>query len=345
MISLSSVLRYKGREIDPQSVGRDLGVRAVLVGRLVQRGDGLSIGAELVDSRDKSHIWGEQYNRKFADVLSIQQELSREISEKLRLQLSGEEKQRLSKRFTENNEAYQHYLRGRYHWNKRTQENYKKGIEYFKLAIEEDPAYALAYSGLADCYGLRGLREGDLPPREAFVKAKESAKTALKIDNTLAEAHTSLAFALQYHDWNWSSAEEEYRRAIELNPNYANAHQWYGTYLSAMGRHDEALLEKRRSQDLDPLSLAINRSAGWSFYFARNYDKAIELYRKTLDLDPNFIQAHLWLGEAYVQKALYAEAVAELQIAVTLSGENHSVLAALARAYAVSGKEPKRRKH
>ena len=214
VISLSSVLRYKGQEIDPQSVGRDLGVRAVLVGRLVQRGDSLSIGAELVDSRDKSHIWGEQYNRKFADVLKVQEELSREISEKLRLRLSGEEKQRLSKRFTASSEAYQDYLHGRYYWNKRTIEGFKKAIDYFERAIEKDPTYALAYSGLADCYSIRGLREWDLPPREAFPRAKAAATKALEIDDTLAEAHTSLAFATWYYDWDWRVAEKEFKRAL-----------------------------------------------------------------------------------------------------------------------------------
>ena len=338
VISLSSVLRYKGREIDPQSVGRDLGVRAVLMGRLVQRGDSLSIGAELVDSRDKSHIWGEQYNRKLADVLAVQEELSREISEKLRLQLSGEDKQRLSKRFTSNHDAYQDYLHGRYYWNKRTLDGFKRAIGYFDRAIEKDPAYALAYSGLADCFSTRGLREWDLPPRDAFPKAKAAATKALVIDDTLAEAHTSLAFATWYYDWDWRAAETEFKRALELNANYPVAHQWYGSYLSSMGRHEEAIAEKRRAVELDPLSLVMNRSAGWTFYFARRYDEAIEQYRKTLELDPNFALAHLWLGEAYKQKGMHQEAILELHKASVLSGEDHAKLAALGHAYAFSGR-------
>ncbi len=338
VISLSSVLRYKGREIDLQSVGRDLGVRAVLVGRLVQRGDSLSIGAELVDSRDKSHIWGEQYNRKFADILSVQEELSREISEELRLQLSGEEKQRLSKRFTSNNDAYQDYLHGRYYWNKRTLEGFKRAIGYFDRAIQKDPNYALAYSGLADCFSTRGLREWDLPPRDAFPKAKAAATKALAIDDTLAEAHTSLAFAIWYYDWDWPAAEAKFKRALELNANYPVAHQWYGSYLSSMGRHGEAIAEKKRAVELDPLSLVMNRSAGWTFYFARHYDEAIEQYQKTLELDPNFTLAHLWLGEAYKQKGMHEQAIAELQRAMVLSGEDHAKLAALGHAYAFSGR-------
>jgi TolB-like protein/Tfp pilus assembly protein PilF len=338
VISLSSVLRYKGQEIDPQSVGRDLGVRAVLVGRLIQRGDSLSIGAELVDSRDKSHIWGEQYNRKFADVLKVQEELSREISEKLRLRLSGEEKQRLSKRFTASSEAYQDYLHGRYYWNKRTIEGFKKAIDYFERAIEKDPTYALAYSGLADCYSTRGLREWDLPPREAFPRAKAAATKALEIDDTLAEAHTSFAFAIWYYDWDWQPAEREFKRALELNGNDAVAHQWYGSYLSSMGRHAEAIAEKKRAVELDPLSLVMNRSLGWTFYFARHYDAAIEQYRKTLELDPNFALAHLWLGEAYKQKGMHQEAILEFQKASMLSGEDHAKLAALGHAYALSGR-------
>ena len=338
VISLSSVLRYKGREIDAQSIGRDLGVRAVLMGRLVQRGDSLSIGAELVDSRDKSHIWGEQYNRKLADVLAVQEELSREISEKLRLQLSGEDKQRLSKRFTSNNDAYQDYLHGRYYWNKRTLDGFKRAIGYFDRAIEKDPAYALAYSGLADCFSTRGLREWDLPPRDAFPKAKSAATKALVIDDTLAEGHTSLAFATWYYDWDWRAAETEFKRALELNANYPVAHQWYGSYLSSMGRHDEAIAEKKRAVELDPLSLVMNRSSGWTLYFARRYDEAIEQYRKTLELDPNFALARLWLGEAYKQKGMHQQAILELQKASVLSGEDHAKLAALGHAYAFSGR-------
>ena len=338
VISLSSVLRYKGREIEAQSVGRDLGVRAVLVGRLVQRGDGLSIGVELVDSRDKSHIWGEQYSRKFADVLRIQQELSGEISEKLRLRLSGEEKQRLAKRFTESSEAYQDYLHGRYYWNQRKLEGFKKAIEYFERAIQKDPNYALAYSGLADSFSIRGLREWDLAPRDAFPKAKAAATKALEIDNMLAEAQTSLAFVTWYYDWDWRVAEREFKRALELNANYPVAHQWYGSYLSSMARHDEGIAEKKRAVELDPLSLVMNRSAGWTLYFARRYDEAVEQYRKTLELDPNFAHAHLWLGEAYKQKGMHQQAILELEKALALSGEDHAKLAALGHAYALSGK-------
>jgi len=286
--------------------------------------------------RNNRQLWGEQYNRKLTDLLGVQDEIAREITEKLRPHLNGEEKKRLGKRPTENPEAYQAYLVGRFHWNKRTEEGLKKAIEHFEQARAKDPAYALAYAGLADCYALLG-DYSYLPPKEAFPKAKAAAARALELDETLAEAHTSLAFVKVQYDWDWPGAEEEYRRALALNPNYATAHQWYSEYLTAMGRHDEALAEIRRAQELDPLSLIIHAVEGRALYFARRYDEAIAQCRQTLAMDPNFGVAYLFLGRACVQAGKHEEAVAAFQKAHELSG-GAAVLAELGHAYAAAGK-------
>ena len=227
----STVFRYKGQVVDPQKIGRDLNVGAVLTGRVVQRGDVLIIGTELLDVAHESQLWGEQYNRKLTDVLVVQEDIANAISEKLRLKLSGKEQQQLNKSYTVNPEAYQGYLKGRYWWNKRTEEGFRKGIEYFQQAIAKDPTYALAYSGLADCYSLLAVYD-IVSPREAYPEAKEAALKALEIDDTLAEAHTSLGFVKTNYDWDWSGGEREYQRAIELNPSYATAHQWRGEALA-----------------------------------------------------------------------------------------------------------------
>ena len=249
MIARSSVFRYKGKEIDPQTVGRELGVRAILLGRVTQRGDNLSISAELVDARNNSRIWGEQYSRKLSDILQVQEEISREISDKLRLKLTGEEQKLVAKRYTENVEAYQLYLKGRYYSNKRNEESLRRGIDYFQQAIAKDPHFALAYSGLADSYSTLGsVFVSAMPPREAMVNMKSVAQKALELDDTLAEAHTSLADAKFRGDWDWSGAEREFKRALELNPNYAEGHQWYAQYLVAMGRFEESIAEGKRAQ-------------------------------------------------------------------------------------------------
>lgn len=345
VMASSTVFHYKGQETDPLTLGRDLGVRAVLTGRVLQLGDTLVIRTELVDVADGAQLWGEQYHRKLTDILAVQDEISREISEKLRMKLTGEEKKRLTKRHTENAAAYQLYLKGRYYWNRRTEEGFKKAIDFFNQAIEEDSAYALAYAGLADCYALLGSDEyGALPAQEAMPKAKAAAVKALEIDDTLAEAHTSLAYVTWVYEWDTVGAEREYKRAIELNPNYATAHHWYAiSYLTALGRHQEALAEMKRAHELDPLSLIINSAVGWAFYFARQYDRAIEQYQKTLELDPNFSVARAKLAWAYEQKSMYEEATAELQQAVNLS-RDRTWVASLGYTYAVSGKREETQK-
>jgi TolB-like protein/Tfp pilus assembly protein PilF len=343
VMARSTVFRYKGRNIDPQKVGRDLNVRAVLTGRVSQRGETLTISMELMDVRDGSELWGEQYNRKLADILAVQEDIAREITDKLRLRLEGEEEKRLTKHFTENTEAYQLYLKGRYYWNKRTPDGIQKAIEYFQEAIEKDPSYALAYAGLADCYHVPA---NPLPPRERMPLAKAAAMRALQLDDTLVEAHAALARVLFQYDWDWSAAEKEFKRAIELNPRYAPAHQWYGSYLSATGRLREADAEEKRAQELEPLSLITNFEVALAFYFSRNYGQAIDQFQKTLELDPNFPPPHTYLPAAYEQKGMFEEAITGLQRAITVTKGADKILAmaSLGHVYAVSGRKTEARK-
>ncbi|MBI1791252.1 MAG: protein kinase [Acidobacteria bacterium] len=337
VVPRSRVFRYKGREIETEKVGRELNVRAVLTGRVVQRGDSLNIQTELVDVAADSQLWGRQYNRKFSEIIPVQEEIAKEVSEKLRLRPTGEEQKRLTKRYTENPEAHQLYLKGRYYWNRRTTETLKRAAEYFQQSIDKDPTYALAWAGLADCYALYGAY-GVLPPTEAAPKAKEAANRALVLDDRLAEPHAALGLAKTVYDWDWSGAEREFKRSIEINPSYATAHYWYSICLGATGRLDEAIVGSKRAQEADPLSPNIGTAAGDMFYFARRYDQAIKQYRKTLDMDPNFPRAHWFLAMAYEQVGRHEEAVAEAQKAVSLSAGEPGLLGELGHAYAVSGK-------
>jgi tetratricopeptide (TPR) repeat protein len=337
VMSRDSAFRYKGKETDAQAVGRALGVRAVFKGRVMQRGDDLEISAELVDARDDSHIWGQQYSRRSADIFALQGEIAKEITTTLRMQLSGEDQKRLAKSYTANPEAYQDYLKGRYWWNKRTAEGINRGIEYFQQAIAKDPAYALAYAGLADCYTLLE-NNGFVPATDVYPRAKEAAQKAMESDDTLAEAHVSLAYLKAQFEWDWSGAEREFQRSIELNPGLADAHNRYGTTLMRMGRVEEAMAEKRRAVELDPLSAIINRNLGIGLYFARQYDQAIEQDQKTLELDPNYVGAHMTLGQAYFQKSMYKEGIAEVEKELAISPGNPAALSVLGYAYAVAGK-------
>jgi len=342
----SSVFRYKGKELDPIKVGQELGVNAVLAGRIVQRGDNLTISAELVDVRYNKLLWGEQYERKMSDLLATQREIAREIVDKLKLKVSGEEKV-LAKHYTLSNEAYQLYLKGRFYWNKRSEEGFQKALQYFQQAIERDPNFALAYSGLADTYNLLGGPEagGDMPPNEMLPKAKAAALKAMEIDETLAEPHVSLAHTKYFYDRDFSGAEREFKRAIELNPNYSVAHHWYAIYLSGVGREREALAEIRRAQDLDPLSLSINAWLGRILALSGQSDQAVEQLRKTLEMDPNFILAHLRLGQLYEEKGMYDEAITEFRQVLKLSGGKPLGIAALAHAYASAGKREEAQKN
>lgn len=343
VMARSTVFRYKGQAVDPQDVGNRLGVRAVLTGRVLHIADRLIVKTELVYVTDGSQLWGEQYNRHLSDIVSVQEEISKEISEKLRLRLSDKQKRRLTKRHTQNTEAYHLYLKGRYHWNKRTDTGLTKSIQFLLEAVAQDPNYALAYAGLADSYNILGYY-GYLSPREAFSKAKVAAVKALEIDDGLAEAHNSLAFVRLLYDWDWQDAERQFKRALKLNPGYATAHHWYAEYLAAMGRPEEALAEMQCALELDPLSLIINTLVGWVYYRARNYDQAIIELQKTLDMDPNFVPAHLFLGWTYQQKGLYKEAIAQFKKAQEFSESGAVVLAGLGHVYAISGQSSKARK-
>ncbi len=337
VMARSTVFRYKGKEADPQKVGQELRVGAVLTGRLLERGDTLIVHAELVDVSKGTQLWGEQYNRKLTDVLAVQEDISREISEKLRLRLTGDERKRLVKRYTESTEAYPLYLKGRYYWNKRTEEGFTKGIEYFQQAIEKDPNYALAYAGLADSYALGGVPLSPISASERMAKAKAAAMKALEIDDSIPSAHTSLAYIRHRFDWDWRGAEKEFKRAIELNPNYATAHQWYAFFLATMGRMDEAIAEAKLAQQIDPLSLVMNSALGRIYHFARQYDRAIEQFRKTIDMDPNFASAHFDIAESYVVKRMYAEGIAEYRKGLAISGRNLTYLSELGWAHAQAG--------
>ena len=343
VMSRDSAFRYKGKETDAQAVGRELGVRAIFKGRVVQRGDSLDISAELVDARDDSHIWGQQYSRKPSDIFALQGEIAKEITTTLRMRLSGEDDKRMTKSYTANPEAYQDYLKGSYWRWKITDEGYSKGIVYFQQAITKDPAYALAYSGLADCYSGRA-NGGFIPRKEGYPRAKEAALKALELDDTLAEAHTALAFIKTDYDWDWPRAERESQRAIELNPGYARAHEIYGYHLYRLGRFQQAIAELKRSVELDPLSLLNNRVLGQAFYNARQYEQAIEQLRKTLELDPNFPGVHEFLGEAYLQKSMYKEGLAELEKELAIFPNSTASLSQLGYGYAMEGRRAEAQK-
>ena len=336
VIARSSVFRYKSKEIDPLKAGEELGVRAILTGRLQQRGDDVIISAELVDLRDNKQLWGEQYERKMADLLSVQREIAQEITSNLRPKLTGEEMNRAGKNFTENAEAYQLYLKGRFFWNKRTIEDLRKAIRFFEEAIQKDPDYSMAHSGLADSYSMLAVYGGG-SPREIMPKAKAAAMKALELDKNLAEAHASIGQILSQFDNDFAGATREYQRAIELNPNYATARQWNAENLSVMGRHDEALLEIRRALELDPMSLIINRVCGDILVDARRYDEAITQYRKVIDMDPGFVTTHFFLGRAYEAKGMYDEAVAEYGRAVGSWAISLEEWASIKAAYEKSG--------
>ncbi|MFY9582992.1 MAG: protein kinase [Candidatus Acidiferrales bacterium] len=338
VMARSTVFRYKGKDADPQKVGQDLHVGAVLTGRLQERGDTLVIQAELVDVFKGTQLWGAQYNRKLADILAVQEEISREISEKLRLRLSGEEKTRLAKRPTTNSEAYQLYLEGRYWWNKRNPEALQKGLQFFQQAVEKDSGYALAYVGVADSYHVLTSTAYDvMRPREAMPKAKAAALKALELDPALGEAHVSLAQVLEGYDWDFPAAEREYKRAIELNPAYPSAHHFYAVYLMAMGREEEAIAEERRALELDPLSLIIRHNLARALYYAHRYEEGVAEERRTLELDPNFYVAHNILGQILLEMGRKEEALAEFRKALELSRGSFWPLAFLGNAEAQTG--------
>ena len=328
VVPRSVVAGYKGKQIDPRKVGEELNVRAVVTGRMRRHGDIVSIQADLIDLENVAQLWGQHYDHKVSDVLLVQDDISRDIFENLRLKLNVEEKKQL--------EAYRVYLKGRNAWNKRTGDALQQAIEFFNQAIAIDANYGAAYAGLADCYNMLVVY-GRLEPKEGFPKAKEAAERALEIDESSAEAHSSLAFIKFRWDWDRAATEREFQTAIRLKPAYAPAHQWYSSYLVAVERFDEAIAEAKRTEELEPLSFVASSHLGWIYYLSGQNDKAIEQCKKILELDPSSFPARRYLGLAYEAKGMYAEAIAEFQRGVKLSG-SPLMLALLGHAYAASGK-------
>jgi eukaryotic-like serine/threonine-protein kinase len=339
VMAWSTVSRFRDRNEDALIIGRQLGVRAVFTGRMFQFDDSLVIRGELVDVQDGSQIWGGQFHRKLEDLFTIEQQISQEICDHLRVKLNDEEKKRLLKRYTENADAYKSYLRGRYYWNQRTAKGLKKAIECFEEAIRLDERYALAYAGLADCYCLLSIFSA-FPSTAALPRAKDAALKALELDDGLAEAHTSLAASLVWYDWNWERSEAEFKRAIELNAAYSVAHHWYGSVLlCAQGRHDEALAEELRALEIEPLSLVINANLGFICYQDHRFEQAYKYLCNALEIDENFTYGRFFLGLTYAQQGKFDDAIAEVKRAIELTGGRGALtLAALGYVSAIAGK-------
>jgi len=329
VVPRSVVAGYKGKDLDPRKIGQELNVRAVVTGRMRRHGDIISIQADLIDLDNVAQLWGQHYDHKVSDVLLVQDDISRDIFENLRLKLNVEEKKQL--------EAYRLYLKGRNAWNKRTGDALEEAIGFFNQAIEIDPNNSAAYAGLADCYNMLVVY-GRLQPKEGFPKAKEAAAKALDIDESSAEAHTSMAFIKFRWDWDRAETDREFQAAIKLKPTYAPAHQWYSSYLVAVERFDEAIAEAKRTEELEPLSFVASSHLGWIYYLSGHNDEAIEQCRKILELDPTSFPARRYLGLAYEAKGMYPEAISEFQTGVKLSG-SPLMLALLGHAYAVAGKK------
>ncbi len=341
VIARSTAFHYKGKDVDPRRVGRELQVTAVLTGKVRQIQNDLSVQVDLVDATTGAQLWGAGYDRKISDVISVKQAIAREVAEKLKLKLSGEEQRRLVKRDTTNAEAYQFYLRGRYFWNKRTPDGIKQATEQFQQAIERDPNFALGYAGLADAYLLLEQYIG-VPWSEVMPKAKAAADKALQIDDSLAEAHTSPALLYQYN-WQWTEAEQEYRRAISLNPNYPTAHHWYSLYLNVTQRFDDALREIKRAQELDPLSPIISANVAITLLLKNDIAGAIEQCRRIIELDPNHPSGYDWLGQAYLKQRRYPEAITLREKVVEMTRKSSGQLGLLGYLYAIAGRQTEAR--
>jgi len=339
VISRTSVMAYKHTRKPLRQIARELNVDAVIEGTVLRSGDQVRITAQLIDASADKHLWSQSYEGELRDTLALQSKVARAIADQIQINLNPREQAALKSAKVVNPQAYVSYLKGRYFWNKRSAESLKVALAYFNQAIDEDPAYAQAYSGLSDTYALLGdWQYAVMTPKEALPKAKAAAIKALELDNALGEAHNSLAFCLDGFDWNFDSAGKEFLRAIELNPGYATAHHWYAWHLALLHRYDEALEEMRKAESLDPLSLVINADLAELLALAHSYDESIQQSRKTIEMDPNFGLAHNHLGQAYLQKHMYSEAIAELEKAVQLSGGGPTCMANLARADAASGK-------
>jgi TolB-like protein/DNA-binding winged helix-turn-helix (wHTH) protein/Flp pilus assembly protein TadD len=338
VISRTSAMGYKGTHKTLSEIARDLNVDAVVEGTVLRSGNRVRITAELVQVATDRHLWADTYESPFGDILTLQSQVASAIVNQIRINLTPEEQQLLRSTRPVSAESYEDYLKGRYYWNKRSEEGLTKAIEYFQSATQKDPHSALAFAGLADCYSIIGSAiVGSVPSQEVAPKARAAALKALELDNSLAEAQTSLATVRFNYDWNWASAASGFQRSIELNPSYATAYQRYSLYLMAMGRTQESLTQMNRARDLEPLSISMNFSLGWRLYMARQYDPAINQLRNTLEMDPNFALPRMVLGQAYEQKGLYPQAIVELQNAASISHDSPPMLGSLGHALGVAG--------
>ena len=339
VISRTSSMEYKGTHKTLSEIARDLNVDAVVEGTVLRSGNRVRITAELVQASTDRHLWAETYESQLGDVLGLQSQVASAIVNQIRINLTPEEQQRLASARPVSAEGYEDYLKGRYYWNKRSEEGLRKAIEYFQMATQRDPQSALAFAGLADCYSIIGSAiVGTVPSRDVAPKAKAAALKALELNSSLAEAQTSLATVRFYYDWDWAGAASGFQRAIELNPSYATAYQRYSLYLMAIGRPQESLVQMNRARDLEPLSVSVNFSLGWRLYLARQYDQAIEQLHNALEMDPNFALPRMVLGQAYEQKGSTEQAIAELQSAARISHDSPPMLAALGHGYGIAGK-------
>lgn len=333
----SSVFRYKGKEISPTEAGSDLHVQAVLSGRFVERGEQFTLYLSLVDARTGNQIWGDQYNRKIADIVTLQTQIARDVSRKLRSKLSGADEQRVAKNYTDNAEALQLYLKGRFFWNKFTPDDHIKAAEYFKQAISRDPNYALAYVGLGDTYGASATNSW-IPPKEGYQRAKAAAQKALELDDSLAQGHATLGAMYMFSDFDWIASEQEYKRAIQLDQNYELAHELYSYLLTSLGRSDEAIAEAQLALELDPLSTTLSDDLGMAFFLAGRYDEAERQHLRTLEIEPDRPDSIYQLGNIYTQRGQFDAAIGAYEKAMKLSERTSNYLGGLGHAYAVAGK-------
>ncbi|MGZ8557205.1 MAG: TPR end-of-group domain-containing protein [Chitinophagaceae bacterium] len=339
----TSSFQFRGKDVDIKEAGKKLGVRTVLEGSVQRQRDQVRITVQLINVEDGFHFWSEQYDENIEDIFTLQDKIAAAIAEKLKIALLENERQIFVKKRMPNKEAYELYLKGRSFWNLRTPPDLKKGIDFFQQAIALDPLYAAAYSGVADCYTALGYGSF-LAPKEAFRKAFEAANKALELDSTLAEPHASLGYYRFYYDWDWAAAEQEFRIAIALNPNYELGYDWYGYYLTAMERYDEARIILKKAAELDPLSVPINTDIGFCYYYSGDYDQAIIKLQASLKINPKFGLAHLWLGRAYQQKKMYAQAIAGYKNTLQAIVDWPVALAAIGHVYGVSGEKAEAQK-